>query len=68
VSQFEYLEAEECEMQWKIERTEEKEMVGGGYCCCAQQTGVHRMVGSNCLVAIYLPEEERTSICVHSTF
>jgi hypothetical protein len=34
------LEAEECEMQWKMERTEEKEMVGGGYCCCTQQTGV----------------------------
>jgi hypothetical protein len=25
-----------------------------GVMCCAQQTGVHRMVGSNCLIAIYL--------------
>jgi hypothetical protein len=24
-----------------------------GYICCAQQAGVHRMIGSNCL--IYLP-------------
>jgi hypothetical protein len=30
--------------------------------CCAQQTGVHRIDGSNCLVTIYLPEEKRTSI------
>src|SRR2546421_5908210 len=29
---------------------------------CAQQTDVHRMDGSNRLVAIYLPEEKRTSI------
>src|SRR2546421_4622086 len=32
----------------------------------AQQTGVHRMVGSNCLV--YLPKEKRTSIYLRSTF
>jgi hypothetical protein len=31
--------------------------------CCAQQTGVLRMVGSNCLVTIYLPEEKSTFIC-----
>ena len=36
--------------------------------CCAQQTGVHRMVGSNCLVTIYLPEEKRTSIYVCPTY
>src|SRR4051794_32396409 len=34
-----------------------------GWRCCAQQTGVHRMIGSNCLVSIYLPEEMRTLIC-----
>jgi hypothetical protein len=34
--------------------------------CCAQQTGVHRMVGSNCL-AVYLPKKERTFTYVRST-
>ena len=33
--------------------------------CCAQQTGVHRIVGSNCLI-VYL--RKRTSMYVRSTF
>jgi hypothetical protein len=36
--------------------------------CCVQQTGVRRMVGSSCLVTIYLPEVKPTSIYVRSTF
>jgi hypothetical protein len=28
---------------------------------CAQQTGVHKMDGSNCFI-VYLPEEKRTSM------
>jgi hypothetical protein len=35
--------------------------------CCAQQTDVHRIVGSNCLI-VYLPTEHMTSIYVRSTF
>src|SRR4051794_10834020 len=34
--------------------------------CCAQQTGVHEMIGSNCLI-VCLPEEEKTSIYEYST-
>jgi hypothetical protein len=33
--------------------------------CCAQQTGVYRMIGSNYLV-VCLPEEEKTSIYARS--
>ena len=37
-------------------------VIAAPHMCCAQQTGVHRMVGSNCLV--YLPpEEKRAFIC-----